>query len=45
MVLTLTEALETGRLPDFFAQSEAGGLGPASGAQFDDVISAAVKSY
>ena len=45
MVLTLTEALETGRLPDFIAQAKAGGLGPAGGAQFDDAISAAVISY
>jgi hypothetical protein len=36
--LTLSRALAEGRLPDFIAQAEAEGIGPADRAQFDAVV-------
>ena len=36
--LTLSEALAEGRLPDFAAQAEADGIGPADRSQFDALV-------
>jgi hypothetical protein len=36
--LSLSEALETGRLGDFADQAEADGIGPADRAQFDTLM-------
>jgi hypothetical protein len=43
MALTLSEALRSGRLPEFVAQQEAAGLPPADRKAFDAVVSAAIK--
>lgn len=37
-MLTLAEALKTGRLSDFAAQAEAAGIGPADHAQFETLM-------
>ena len=37
-MLTLSEAIKTGRLGDFVAQEEARGIGPAERQQLDDAI-------
>ena len=37
-VLTLSEALETGRLQEFIEQAEAEGIGPADRAPFDALV-------
>lgn len=42
-MLTLTEALAEGRLPDFIAQEEARGIGPIDRAELDVGIAALVK--
>ena len=42
--LSLTEAIETGRLQEFIAQREAEGLGPISKAEFDKTASAVIKT-
>lgn len=42
--LTLATALAEGRLDDFVAQAEAGGVGPADRAQFDAVVGAVTAS-
>lgn len=42
-MLTLAEALKTGRLQDFIAQEEARGIGAASRKDFDRLIGAAVR--
>jgi len=39
-MLTLSKALETGRLSEFAAQAEAQGIGPADRAQFDSLLGA-----
>jgi hypothetical protein len=36
--MTLSEALETGRLSEFAAQAEAAGIGPADETQFDALV-------
>lgn len=36
--LTLADALASGRLDDFAAQAEAGGIGPADREQFDALV-------
>lgn len=36
--LTLSQALKEGRLPDFVAQAEAQGIGPADRSQFDALV-------
>ncbi|HVE20395.1 MAG TPA: hypothetical protein VNC39_00320 [Acidocella sp.] len=36
--MTLSEALVAGRLPDFIAQEEARGIGPADHYQFDQLV-------
>lgn len=38
MSLTLAEALATNRLPDFIAQAEADGVGPADRGQFEALL-------
>jgi hypothetical protein len=43
-VLTLSEALRTGRIDDFVAQEEARGVGPADVARLDALLRAASKS-
>ena len=42
-VLTLSEALETGRLQEFIAEREAEGVGPVSEAEFDETASTLIK--
>ena len=37
-MLTLAEALKSGRLSDFVDQAERQGLGPADRAQFEEVV-------
>jgi hypothetical protein len=37
-MLTLSEALKTGRLPEFIAQEEARGIGPVDRRELDDAI-------
>ena len=37
-LLTLTEAIEQDRLPEFAAQAEAQGVGPADRSQFDALM-------
>lgn len=37
-MLTLSEALKTGRVAEFAAQAEAEGVGPADRAQFDAMV-------
>lgn len=37
-MLTLSEALESGRLQEFIAQAEAEKIGPADRAQFDAMV-------
>jgi hypothetical protein len=37
-MLTLSEALETGRLQEFIDQAEAAGVGPADRSMFDDLV-------
>ncbi len=37
-MLTLSDALESGRLQEFIAQTEAQGIGPADRAQFDALV-------
>ena len=38
MTLTLADALAQNRLPEFIAQAEANGVGPADRAQFDSMV-------
>ena len=42
-MLSLSEAMKSGRLPEFIAQEEARGLSDVDRAAFDRVITAAVK--
>jgi hypothetical protein len=42
-MLTLSEAIASGRLPEFIAQEEVRGVGFIDAAEFDRVIEAAVK--
>lgn len=37
-ILTLAEAIEQDRLPEFAAQAEADGIGPADRAQFEALV-------
>jgi hypothetical protein len=43
-MLTLSEALKTGRLQDFIAQEEARGIGPIDRAELDAVAAALIKA-
>lgn len=42
-MLTLSEAVKSGRLQDFIAQEEARGVGPIDRAEFDALTAALVK--
>lgn len=42
-MISLQDALKTGRLPDFIAQEEARGIGPIDRAELDAGIAALVK--
>ncbi len=41
-MVSLAEALKTGRLPEFIAQEEARGIGPIDRAEFDALLKDAV---
>jgi hypothetical protein len=43
-MLTLSEAVKTGRLQDFIAQEEARGVGSIDRAEFDRLLVKAIKS-
>ena len=43
-MLTLSEAIKTGRLQDFIAQEEARGVGSIDRAEFDRLLGKAVKA-
>ncbi len=42
--ISLTQALERGRLPKFIAQAEAEGIGPICEAEFDGTASKVIKT-
>jgi hypothetical protein len=43
-VLTLAEAMKSGRLQEFIAQEEARGIGPADRAKLDRALAKVIKS-
>lgn len=43
-MLTLAEAMKSGRLSEFIAQEEARGIGPSDRADFDALMAALVKA-
>lgn len=43
-MLTLSEAIESGRLQEFIAQEESRGAGPISEAEFDEAASTVIKT-
>ena len=43
-MLTLTEAIESGRLQEFIAQEERRGVAPISEAEFDETASQVIKT-
>jgi hypothetical protein len=43
-MLSLREAIESGRLQEFIAQEEARGVGPISEAAFDNTASVVIKT-
>ena len=43
-MLTLSEAVKSGRLQDFIAQEEARGVGPIDHSEFDALTAALVKA-
>ncbi len=43
-MLSLSEAIESGRLQEFIAQEEARGVAPISEAAFDETASAVIKT-
>jgi hypothetical protein len=44
MTLTLSAAIQTGRLEEFAAQEELRGVGPIDRAEFDGAVSGAIKA-
>jgi hypothetical protein len=42
-MLTLADAIKSGRLQDFIAEQEAAGLGPIDRAEFDGAVARTVK--
>jgi hypothetical protein len=44
-MITLIEAVKTGRLPDFIAQEEARGIGPADLRALDSLLAEAAKEH
>jgi hypothetical protein len=43
-MLTLARARKEGRLTDFIAQAEAGGVGPIAEADFDDLAAKVIRT-
>jgi hypothetical protein len=43
-MLSLAEAVKTGRIQDFIAQEEARGIGPVDRAELDDALSKVIKA-
>lgn len=44
MIITLSDAIRAGRLPDFVAQEEARGVGPVDEADFDALAAKVIKT-
>lgn len=44
MMLSLSDALRTGRLEDFIAQEDARGVAPIEGAELDRALALVIKS-